>query len=97
VPIILDELLLLEVVVRTGGSVMRLPPHNQRRLNVAIREHLGDRYSDWFDLARELQETGATYETIAQRFTALGVKVSLYTVRDWMLARRTEATAARAA
>lgn len=67
---------------------MKLPPHNQRRLNVRIAETYGDRYADWYDLACDLQIKGATYEHIRAHFASLGIKVSQYTVYGWVQARR---------
>ena len=66
----------------------RLPPHNQRRLNKAIREMLGDQYKDWYDLAKSLQADGATYQEIAEVFGKLGVRVGVYTVHNWLKQRR---------
>jgi hypothetical protein len=75
----------------------RLPPHNQRRLNCKIAEIHGDRYADWFDLACELQNKGATYAEIALQFSALGIKVSQFAVRNWMLDRKATTKATQAA
>lgn len=60
------------------------PPKNQRLLNVEIAKNYGSKYSDWYDLAIDLYAAGGTYASIAERFTALGVKVSLDTVRLWI-------------
>jgi hypothetical protein len=70
------------------GMLNKLPPHNQRRLNVKITETYGGKYQDWYELARSLQLEGYTYAQIAEEFSKLGVKVSLYTVREWMGSRR---------
>ncbi len=79
----------------------RLPPHNQRRLNVKIAEIHGERYADWYDLACELQLKGATYTEIADHFKLLGVPVSVPTIYSWMRKRREQeshgSTAAEAA
>ncbi len=63
-----------------------LPPHNQRRLNAAIaRQNLG--YRDWYHLATEMREQGATVEQIAERFAEIGVKVHTSTVWTWLRRR----------
>ncbi len=65
----------------------KLPPHNQRRLNVKIAEIHGERYADWYDLAREMQLKGATYADIADHFKLLGVPVSVPTISIWIRER----------
>ena len=66
---------------------MKLPPHNQRRLNAKIKELYGDRYRDWYDMANEIRQRGGTYVDIASRFTALGVSVSIFTIHKWLKAK----------
>lgn len=66
----------------------KLPPHNQRRLNAAIRDEFGDLYEDWYDMARSMQIDGATQQEIAERFSAMGVRVSQYMVCTWLQKRR---------
>ena len=63
-------------------------PHNQRRLNKAIREVYSGQYKDWYDLAKSLQADGATYQQIADHFGELGVPVGIYTVHNWLKQRR---------
>lgn len=66
----------------------RLPPHNQRRLNVRIAEVYGGRYADWYDLAQDQRNRGATLEMLVAQFKALGIKVCISTVRNWIRDRQ---------
>lgn len=71
----------------------KLPPHNQRRLNAAIAAKEPGR--TWYDVALDLQMKGSTYQQIAEHFASeYGVKVSIYTVRSWMLTRQSCQTVA---
>lgn len=70
-----------------------LPPHNQRRLNKEIKEHYGTKYADWYDLAKEMILAGATYREIRDRFSDLGVSVSIFTVHNWIKTREAEESA----
>ena len=72
----------------------RLPPHNQRRINARLAVIYPGKYASWREYALELQCNGCTYAEIATCFGELGVPVSLYTVRDWMLERDAESVAA---
>ncbi len=63
------------------------PPPNQRKLNTIIAETFGSRYADWYDLAMDIYQSGGTYQTIADRFAAIGVPVSMYTVHGWLKER----------
>ena len=67
---------------------MKFPPHNQRRLNVKIKEIYAGRYADWHELAIEMMSQGHTLADIANQFGILGVPVSLYTVHKWLKARQ---------
>ena len=58
--------------------------HNQLRLNARIKEVFGSKYSDWFDMAAKLRQSGYTYEQISKEFTKLGIPVSTSTVSVWM-------------
>jgi len=66
------------------------PPPNQRKLNAAIKELFGDRYTDWYDLAMDIYRAGGTYQTIREKFTALGVPVCVYTIHCWLKERWAE-------
>ena len=68
----------------------KFPPHNQRRLNVKIAEVYGGQYADWYDLANSLRFAGGTYEDIRERFAALGIQVSTYTIHSWLKSRERE-------
>ena len=67
-----------------------LPPHNQRRLNHQISETFGGRYADWYALADEIRQQGGTLNDIRDRFAALGIRVSIYTVHIWLKRRDRE-------
>jgi hypothetical protein len=73
---------------------MRLPPHNQRRLSAKLAELYPGRYEDWYAYTRELQLKGCTYEQIAAEICKLGIDISQFAVRNWMLERKRTAKAA---
>lgn len=57
-----------------------------------IRQVYGDTYADWYDFARLMQADGGTYAQIIERFTALGIKVSIKTLCNWLKAREHESS-----
>lgn len=62
-------------------------------MNAKIKEIYGDRYADWYDLATEMIQVGATHFEIIERFTALGVTVSQFTIHSWLKDRRDQLAA----
>jgi hypothetical protein len=67
--------------------MVKLPPHNQRRLNARIRQEYNGKYADWYELAQSMRMDGATYEQLRDRFASLGVRVSLFTIHSWLKSR----------
>ncbi|MCK9570393.1 hypothetical protein M0R72_15710 [Candidatus Pacearchaeota archaeon] len=63
-------------------------PHNQRRLNTKIKEHYGDRYTDWYDLAIQMMDRGDTLEDVQKIFAMLGIDVVISTIHNWLKDRR---------
>jgi hypothetical protein len=75
-----------------NGGMRQLGPHNQRRLNAILRKTDAG-HEDWYDLATSMQRDGATLAQIATRFGELGVGVTIWTVRKWLIRRREQSAA----
>lgn len=76
---------------------MRLPPHNQRRINARLAER--GLSKTWYHIVLERQAAGDTYDDIAELFAAeYGVRITGAAIGQWMSrARREQARVSAAA
>jgi len=69
---------------------LRLPPHNQRRITAALRDLFGPQHPGCIPWLLGLQERGYTHGQMAEEAEKLGVSISLFAIRAWLIDVRRE-------